>query len=85
MYIIDLFLTFSGPKITYNKTEFLYITKLEFFNITKEQNNTEYLCYENNKTETPLGRQISVEGRLKQTSNAQTLLHLPPHQLSYFA
>lgn len=53
----------SGLKITYNKTEFLYITKLEFFNVTKAQHNTEYLCYENNETKIPLGRQISVEGR----------------------
>lgn len=75
---------FSGLNITYNKTEFLYITGLEFFNVTKAQNNTEYLCYENSKTKIPLGRQMSVEGRLKQTLNVQTLLHLSPHQLSYF-
>jgi hypothetical protein len=75
---------FSGLKITHNKTEFLYITKLHFFNVTKAQNNTEYLCYETSKTETPLGSQISVEGMLKQTLNAQTLFHLLLHQLSYF-
>jgi hypothetical protein len=68
---------FSGLKVTHNKTEFLYISNLEIFNVTKEQDTNEYLCYENDKTETPLGMQILVKGRLKQTSNAQTLLQLP--------
>jgi len=53
----------AGLTVTYNKTEFLYISTLEFFNVTKTQNTAEYVCYENNNTVTPLGKKINVSGR----------------------
>jgi len=53
----------AGLTVTYNETKFLYISSLEFFNVTKEQHTAKYVCYENNNTVIPLGKQINVSGR----------------------
>ncbi|XP_021926551.1 vascular endothelial growth factor receptor 1-like isoform X2 [Zootermopsis nevadensis] len=50
----------TGLKVITSKTEFLYVSNLEFINITKEQHTAVYSCYENNETTTPLGKQILV-------------------------
>jgi hypothetical protein len=54
---------FAGLMVTKSKTEFLYVSNLEFFNVTKKQDNAEYVCYENNNTLIPLGKLIIVSGR----------------------
>ena len=53
----------AGLTITNNETDFLYISSLEFFNVTKKQHAAEYVCYENNNTAIPLVKQINVSGR----------------------
>jgi hypothetical protein len=53
----------TGLIVTNNKTEFLYVSNLEFMSVKKEQHTAEYTCYENNMTATPLGKQILVLGR----------------------
>jgi hypothetical protein len=52
----------TGLTVTHSKTEFLYLSSLEFFNVTKKQHTAEYVCYENNNTAIPLGKQILVSG-----------------------
>ena len=59
----SLLLMFAGLMVTKSKTEFLYVSNLEFFNVTKKQDNSEYVCYENNNTLIPLGKLIIVSGR----------------------
>jgi hypothetical protein len=53
----------AGLTVIYSKTEFLYMSSLEFFNVTKKQQTVEYVCLEYNNSETHLGKQILVLGR----------------------
>jgi hypothetical protein len=53
----------AGLAVTNSTTEFLYMSNLEFSNVTKEQHTAEYVCHENNTSEIRLAKQILVSGK----------------------